>query len=148
VTPVLQALVLAEKVYEDRSGKKIIAGTFNRVVLRADKPREQVLPDGTKQTLLKGGMHAGSPSAYISLTDVARETRLSLQFVNLTKNVVLFGTELHVTCEDRLATVEIIVPLPPLNVPEEGSYAFEVVCEGEILGSHRIIVSHEGSDKE
>src|SRR5947208_45463 len=31
--PILQALLLADKIYEDKSGKKIIAGTFNRLLV-------------------------------------------------------------------------------------------------------------------
>jgi hypothetical protein len=83
-------------------------------------------------------MHSGSPYVYISLTDVFGNPRLALQFVNLSKNVVLFGTDIEVSCDDRLGTVEVVLALPPLSVQEEGTYAFEVVCEGEILGSHRI----------
>ena len=137
--PVLQALVLAERVYQDVSGKKIIAGTFNRVrFIRKPPIREVERPNGTKETLIPGGLHGGSPYAYISLTDVGQNTVLLLQFVNLTKNVVLFGKQLTVDCKDRLATVELVLALPPLRITEEGVYAFEIVCEQEILGSCRI----------
>ncbi len=138
--PVLQAILVADRVYQDVSGKKIIAGTFNRIRFQRDTrpPAEQELPDGTKRQMLRGGGHPGSPYAYISLTDVCGPTDLVLQFVNLTQNAVLFETKLTVNCNDRLATVEIVAPLPPLFVREAGSYAFEVVCEGEILGTHRI----------
>jgi hypothetical protein len=139
VKPVLQALVLAERVYQDITGKKIIAGTFNRVGFTLQPPvREVELPDGSKQIQIPGGMHGGSPYGYISLVDVCKGTRLLLQFVNLTKNAVLFGTELTVNSDDRLQAIELVVPLPPLPIQEPGIYAFEVVCEGEILGSYRI----------
>jgi hypothetical protein len=139
VKPVLQALVLAEHVYQDVTGKKVIAGTFNRVrFTRKPLIREVEQPDGTKTTVVPGGMHGGSPYAYISLIDVCKGTKLLLQFVNLTKNAVVFGTELTVDCDDRLQTIEIVIPLPPLPIQESGVYAFEVVCEGEILGSYRI----------
>ena len=81
VKPVLQALVLADRVYSDGvSGKKIIAGTFSRMMLinREAKPDEP--------SLLKvpaGGMQAGSPFAYISITDVHREAKLTLRYVQL-----------------------------------------------------------------
>ena len=87
---------------------------------------------------MPGGVHGGSPFAYISLTDVVDGTKLTLQFVNLDKNVTLLGTDVVVNCPDRLSSVEMVVPLPPLPVQEAGSYALEVVCDGEILGSHRI----------
>jgi len=139
VKPVLQALVLAERVYQDITGKKIIAGTFNRVLFsRQSVVKEVTLPDATKRKMARGGMQGGSPFAYMSLTDVCDKARLILQFVNLSKNVVLFGTDVEVTCSDRLGTVEVVIGLPQLPIQEEGTYAFEVVCEGEILGSHRI----------
>ena len=145
VKPVLQALVLAEHVYDDSlSGKKIIAGTFNTVLfskrsmVRETEVRETAQPDGAKQAVIAGGMHSGSPFAYVSLTDVVEKPQLLCQFVNLTKNQVLFGNQITVDCEDRLATVELILPLPSLPISEEGFYAFELVCEGEILGSCRI----------
>ena len=138
--PVLQALVLADHVYTDISGKKIICGTFSRVlfVTKEDLAKEVDLPSGEKQQVVRGGMHSGSPYAFISITDVVDDTELTLQFVNLTKNHVLFGQTLRIQCKNRLETIEIIAPLPPLPIEEAGVYAFEVVCEGDILGSHRI----------
>jgi len=142
VKPVLQALVLAEHVYEDKSGKKIIAGTFNGINFRRTQPiREVEQPDGIKTQLIEGGAHGGSPYAYISLTDVLDNTSLELQFISLKRNKVVFRTGLIVRCPDRLATVELVVPLPPLIVPETGTYAFEIMCEGEVIGSHRIVAN-------
>ncbi len=87
-----------------------------------------------------GGMQAGSPYAYVSLTDVCEETKILLQFVNLTKNAVLFGTEGIISKVNRLSPIELVFPLPDLRhfISEAGIYAFELVCEGEILGSWRI----------
>ena len=100
--------------------------------------REVELPDGSKQTQVAGGTQAGSPYAYVSLTDVCKGTKLLLQFVNLTENRPLFGTEVTVDCIDRLQTIELVLPLPVLPIQGPGSYAFEIVWEGEILGSYRI----------
>jgi hypothetical protein len=140
VKPVLQALVLAEHVYEDKlSGKKIIAGTFNRLVMSKTPPiREVETPDGAKQTLVRSG-GSGAPYAYISFTDVCDSTECELQFVSLTRNQVIFRNSVVIQCDDRLRTIEIIAPLPRLPIPEPGVYAFEIVCEGEVIGSHRII---------
>jgi len=139
VKPVLQALVLADRVYEDKlSGKKIIAGTFNRVLIGASPVKEVQFPDGSKQQQLVGGVHSGSPYAYVSLTDLSQETKLTLQFVNLSKNSVLLSTSLGVNCPDRLTTVELVFPLPPLPISEPGVYSLELLYENEILGSHRV----------
>jgi hypothetical protein len=139
VKPVLQALVLADHVYQDTSGKKIIAGTFYGIKFSRKPPITEVeLPDGSKKLAVVGGMQSGSPYAYLSLTDVCTNTILSIQFVYLTKNVVLFKMDLKIECDNRLGTIEIVLPLPKLPIQEAGTYALEVICEGEIIGSSRI----------
>jgi hypothetical protein len=137
--PVLQALVLAEHAYTANDGKKIIAGTFHGIKFSRKPPVVEVeMPDGTKQFRVQGGMHGGSPYAYLSLTDVCENTILSLQFTFLTKNEALFKTDIKIDCKNRLDTVEIILPLPPLPIKEPGIYALEVLSDGEIIGSSRI----------
>ena len=146
VKPVLQALVLAERIYTDKSDRHIICGTFNGIKI-GRMPIEAVeAPDGATRPQIPGGVEGGSPYAYISITDIVGRIELLLQFVNLTKNEVVFEHRLEVQCDERLGTVEIVAPLPSLTrfLRHYGSgkfiYAFEVVCEGEILGSHRLIV--------
>lgn len=137
--PVLQALVVADHVYRDGTGKHIIAGTFNSFKFSRKPPVAQVeTPNGTQQTIVAGGMHAGSPYAYVSLTDVCQGTKFQLQFVNLSKNDVLFGTEAVIKNVNRLSTIEMMFPLPRLPIKEAGVYALEIVWENEILGSWRI----------
>lgn len=146
VKPVLQALVLAERVYTDKTDRHIICGTFTAITIGRMSVETVETPDGQNRPAIVGGVDGGSPYAYISVTDVVGRAELLLQFVNLTKNEVVFQTILEVQCEERLETVEIIAPLPSLT-PYFGSIgqgkficAFEVVCESEILGSHRLIV--------
>jgi hypothetical protein len=141
VTPVLQALVLADHVYTDATtGKKIIAGTFSGFRFSKKPPLAEITrPDGQKQRIIAGGMSTGSPYAYISLTDVCDGTKIELQFLNLSKNVVLFGTTLNIAKVDRLSNVEVVLPLPTLPISEAGVYALQVICEGTILGSWRVV---------
>jgi hypothetical protein len=143
--PVLQALVLAERVYHDISGKKIIAGTFNQLFL-GKAPLTEQMPDGTKRPSLPGGTDPGCPAAYISLTDVVDGTEITLQMVNISKNAPLFHTSLKISGTNRLGTVEIIAPLPPMStfVREPGTLSLDVLWRGEILGSHRLIVAQAG----
>src|SRR5437867_1986037 len=114
--PVLQALVLADRIYTDRSGKKIIAGTFDCVIIGTLKPREVQLPDGTKLPMLPGGTDAGCPSLYISLTDVVNGTGITVQFVNAAKNESLIHLDFSIKSESRLETHEIVLPLPKLSM--------------------------------
>jgi len=148
VKPQLQALLIAEKVYVAMDGKKIIAGTFNHILFdpTPDPPEQVDEPGGEKLSIIKGGQHAGSPHAYISLTDVVNETVIHFQFVSLTKNKRLFGSALKIERANRLETIELILPLPNLHIREAGTYAFEVVWNGEILGSYRITAENIGSN--
>lgn len=139
--PVLQALIVAERIWQTDDGRKIIAGTFDHISLRkrGSQIREVEDPDGPKKYLAGGD--SGAPWAYISLTDVHNEIVVSLQFVNLKRNKVMFGTSLKIQCDNPLATVELVAPLPHLPVEDEGVYALEVVWQGEIIGSLRITAS-------
>jgi hypothetical protein len=140
VKPVLQALVVADHVYQDQqTGKKVICGTFNTFRFSRKPPvNEMQAPDGTKQTVIAGGGQSGSPYAYVNLTDVCDGTKLRLQFVNLNKNAVLFGTDVTIGNTNRLATIELVFPLPRLPIQEAGVYALELVCDSETIGSYRI----------
>jgi len=130
VKPVLQSLVLAERIYRDVGGQYVIAGTFNE--------RE----DGRKVRLVEGG-GSGAPWVYIGITDVCDGTKLNLQFVSLDKNKILFETNVTITNVQRLQLVEIAIPLPHFQLEEPGTYAFEIVCDGEIVGSHRLVATVE-----
>jgi hypothetical protein len=141
VKPVLQALVVADRVYQDASsGKKVIAGTFSGFKFSKRPPvAEIVRPDGQKQRVVAGCMSAGSPYVYISLTDVCDNTTIQIQFLSLSKNIVMFGNAVTIEKVDRLSNTELVLPLPTLPISEAGVYALQVICEGEILGSWRIV---------
>lgn len=135
VKPILQALVLAEHVWTLDDGRKAICGTFTKVTWRGKRVTQ---PTEGESRVLTGG--TGSPWAYLCLTGVANNTVLQLQFVSLKRNAPLFRNEITLVGDDRLATVELALHLPHLEVPEPGIYAFDVVCDGEILGSWRVAV--------
>ena len=96
---------------------------------------------GTAAKSIRGGTDPGCPAAYISLTDVIDKTSVTVQFTNVTQNDVLFEKKIKLSCKDRLATVEIVLPLPPLArfLTSPGTYSLDLMWNGEMLGSHRII---------
>ena len=146
--PILQALILADHIYEDRlSRKKIIAGTFNKLSFRR-LVNASSDDEGAKQEQNKplAGPTAGSPSLYISLTEVRGETPLSIRYVDLLDNLVLLQVDFLVKCEDPLQNVEAILQLPRLPVRNPGAHALELLVNDEPLGSLRIIVVEDRSD--
>lgn len=139
--PVLQALILADHVYEDqRSRKKIIAGTFNVLVTGELRVEQRKDDNGTTHSLVPGGMRAGCPTAYISMTEVRGESPFVLRYVDLTDNRVLMQCNFKVQCDNPLETVELAIPLPELPTPHAGVYALELLLGDEPMGSLRVTV--------
>jgi hypothetical protein len=186
--PVLQALVLADHVYQDKiTGKKIIAGTFNRVCFTRMRPRPPAaelepgeasvsiagagfspapppplpqppaapqtqmpatpfaegaappgVPPGLRRLTAADVQKAGSPYAFVSLTDVHGTVPLELRYRDLSNEAILLGINFQVGAEDPLDTVEAVIPVPPLPTPHAGVYALELLCGGEPLGALRI----------
>ena len=56
-----------------------------------------------------------------------------------TNEVSFCAARMEVACDDPLATVELVLPVPPLpRTP--GHYALELLYENELIGSHRVTV--------
>ncbi|HEY0983341.1 hypothetical protein [Schlesneria sp.] len=86
-------------------------------------------------------MQAGSPYVYFSLTELSERKTFEVRYVELRENRSLFQAEVAIECDDPLKTIEVSLPLPrlPLVALEERAYALEVLCEGQLLGSHRVL---------
>ena len=146
--PRVQAILVADHVYEDKiTGKKIIAGVFDRLLL-VDQQRlsRQWQQDSEKgevggyRNLIPGGMQSGAPSSFICLTDVRGKQDFILQYTYVNEEQILFQTSFTITCNDPLHAVEIVLPLPPLPTDRRGTYSLELVWNNEVIGSHRIRV--------
>jgi hypothetical protein len=162
IKPVLQALVLADNVYQDKfTGKMIIAGTFNQLYFTKahEKPAENQpptqpfaqppdqpsaqppglpFPAGGRQLTWQEVHRSGSPYAYVSVTGIRDTVPLELRYLDLADNTVLFVIKFTVKSDDPLKTIEAVVPVPPLPTPHPGVYVLELLFENEPLGSHRI----------
>ena len=166
--PVLQAMLLADQVYQDRdTGKYVICGIFSAIHFvpnepPPDKDRSSGADDSgegdddgqAQDTPVPSApapapvpiarlVRAGSPFAYVSLTELQGTRKFELRYVDLEENNVLFGTAFEVSCRDPLETIQITVPLPPLPIPHEGVFVLELLCDGEMLGSHRVLAKSQ-----
>ena len=83
---------------------------------------------------------AGSPSVYINLTNIHGQAHFELRYADLKDESVLFKAEFMVDCKNPLQPVELGLPLPMLPRPHDGVYALELIWDGELLGSQRVIV--------
>jgi hypothetical protein len=121
IKPILQALVLADRVYTDAiTRKKVISGTFNQIV--GDIP----------------GTYKDRSDVFICLTDVHPKAQMDLDYVDLITNEVLMRFSITAESSNALASVELGVNVPQLPMPHEGVFAFELHSEGEPLGSLRV----------
>ena len=94
--PILQALLIADHVYEDRTtGKKIIAGVFNPVRTKTSKVSVVVDEAGRQQATVVDPTQAGSPYAYLSLTEIHGSQRLQLRFVSLADHGLLVSADIE-----------------------------------------------------
>jgi len=141
VKPVLQAIILAEHIYQDKwTGKFVIAGTFNTIGFgkSSDIPDMQNAGDGPVRA---PGMQAGSPSVYISLSELRKEEKFLLRYTDLEEDKVLFEVQLTVGSDSPLLTVELGIPLPSLlPEPHAGHYAIELLWNNELLGARHVTV--------
>jgi hypothetical protein len=144
IKPILQALVLADAVYVDRmTGKFVIAGTFNQLMVFAQNPQDDVpqepVVDEMRKLSNREIFFQGSPFVYVSLTNVRGKVPLELRYVDLGENTAILKLEIVVAGDDPLRTIEMAVRIPPL-MPKVGTYALELLADDELLGSHRVIV--------
>jgi hypothetical protein len=155
--PLLQAMVLADHVYRDgATGKFIIAGTFSTiwfggsVLSQEAAASDQHSPteiEGQRRLITGPVTRIGSPYLYVALSEVRGEVPLRLRYVNLADAAVLLEVHMAVTSTDPVAVAEYCFDLPPLDVihgaagmTAPGTYSFDLLYEGEILGSWRVII--------
>lgn len=130
--PVLKALVLADYIYTEQSGKRIICGTFNRIW-------SSKFPGRFREHW-----------AYILLADVDRKVVLQLRFVHLKDNQILMqSSPITIESKDPLMPLDIAIEIPGFPLPEAGIYAFECWASDDMIGSVRLQVGklEEQSEK-
>lgn len=139
--PLLQSILIADKVYIDEQSKKyIIAGVFRVLYFipqeKVKAHHERMKSEGKLR--IPGGMQPGSPYVYINVTEVHGRQSLELRYVDLHDDQVYFHTSLEVKADNPLTNVELALGMPVLPTPHEGFFALELYWNNELLGLHRI----------
>lgn len=116
----VQALLLAERVYEDAtSHNKIIAGTFNRIFVKGF------------------GQFAGPYWVYCAMTGLRGTTAVALRIVDLTDDSTLAATGgFAIESPDPNHLTELVVPVP-VPAPHAGIFCLEVLQQDVVIGSLR-----------
>lgn len=148
MNPRVQAILIADNVYEDKStGKKVVTGIFDNLSFinaqqfqeRIQKQCEEEGVEGAERRI-PGGLVSGSPTCYIRLTDVRGQQAFVLRYVYINEDQVLLTTAFQVNSNDPLRAIDVILPLPPLPANKEGTFALELVWNNDVIGSHRVTV--------
>lgn len=125
--PVLQALVLADHIYTDESGKRIICGTFSQIwcgqfPTKFDRPTW----------------------AYILLARVIGRPVLQLRFVRFKDNRILMQSpKMTVAASNPLVPLDIAIEIPQLPLPSPGAYGVECVMDDALIGCVRLQVDKQ-----
>jgi hypothetical protein len=82
---------------------------------------------------------SGSPYLYLALTGVHGKVPLTIAFVNHADDEVIFDAVLEIMSADPVTVSEYCVPLPQLPIPRAGVYSIDLLYQGEILGSWRLM---------
>jgi hypothetical protein len=127
VNPTLQAIWLAEEVsLEDDTGKVTVSGIFNVIELP-----QQVVSYDQPVTL------------FFALSGVHGRTDMQLCLVDLLTLEVVLTRPVRVESDDPLEITDVSVRVNTMPPSHSGSYSWELHCEGEMLGSSRLIVRTE-----
>lgn len=116
VVPVLvAALVCGVAVADPSTGKKNLIGIFDRVHVGKFPTKHAV-------------------SLYMKLTDAEGFYRFEIRYVQVKSGQILAKAKRELQVTDRLASVDMYLPCPPLPIPEEGRYEFQVWANSVFLG--------------
>lgn len=116
VIPVLVAVLVCDTAAADPStGKKSLIGIFDRLTVAAF-PTQRAM------------------SVYMKLTDAEGPYKIEVRYAHTGSGEVLAKAELETHVKTRLGSSDFFVPFPPLPVPADGRYEFQVWANDVYLG--------------
>jgi hypothetical protein len=117
VTPVLVAAIVCDVAVADPSTqKKNLIGIFDRVFVEKFPTKRPI-------------------SLYIKVTDAEGYYQTEVRYIQVSPGKILAKAEGELNSKNRLASIDLIVPFPPLPIPEEGRYEFQIWANSIFLGS-------------
>ncbi len=121
--PTVVSFLICDQVIDDKlSNKKSAIGIFNTILV----PK---MPTSIHQMAILA-----------SVTEIAGRAELEIRLIRDTDNQVLFSGKGAVEAPNPLAVVDLLFAMQGLRIPEAGQYAFELLCNSEILGRRRFQV--------
>lgn len=121
--PLAQALVVCDTVIEDKgSGKTSLIGIFNGITSGA-------FP-----------VQINEICVYAALTNGHGLSEITLRCVRLNDDIETLRTVGSITFRDPNTVVELVFRLRGVPFPAPGLYAFELLCEGQLLLEKRFNV--------
>ena len=143
--PKVQAILLADHVYKDEfTGKYIVSGIIDTYLFNPNPTPE---PKRDPNDIPLDMQRAGAPYVYVNLTEFNGQFDFQLRYLSLATDQVIAAFSFQMASHDPLKTVQFALAFP--SVPKvEDTIALELLCEGEVIGSQRIVVTKLGKEAE
>jgi hypothetical protein len=117
VVPLLVAALVCDVAVADPStGKKNLIGIFDKLIVSQFPTQRPV-------------------SLYIKLTDAEGLYRFQVRYVQAGSGMELGRGEVEFLATDRRASLDLHMTFPPVPLPTEGRYEFQVWANSMFLGS-------------
>lgn len=117
VVPVLVAALICDVAVTDPStGKKNLIGIFDKI-WAGDFPTQRPV------------------TLYMKLADAEGHYKMNVRWIQLSSGKVLAGAEGELEATDRLAASDLFIQFPPLPIPDEGRYEFQIWTNDMYLGA-------------
>lgn len=81
-------------------------------------------------------------SVYIRLTDAEGEYKIEVRFVQVSSGQALASAVGQARIDNRLNSLDMVMDSPPLPIPDEGRYEFQIYANEAYLGGTFIDVRH------
>lgn len=112
----MAALVCDVAVADPSTGKKNLIGIFDRISV-GEFPTQRPM------------------SLYMKVTDAEGYYETEVRYVQVSSGQVLARAKGQLHSTDRLASASLYIQFPPLPIPKEGRYEFQVWANSMFLGT-------------